>query len=158
LQFVIWIIIPKMKESATANRKNILRFSIVFQYLPRLFQIFPLSGQIVMATGVMTETAWAGAAYNLILYMLASHVRLSGNDFCDDIDDPSCQTFYLDCKTVSSNRTIWYEMSNITRLCTTDNGFYPFGIYTEALHTKLTSSSFTQKYFYCFWWGLKNLR
>jgi cyclic nucleotide gated channel, plant len=87
LQFVIWIIIPKMKESATANRKNILRFSIIFQYLPRLFQIFPLSGQIVMATGVMTETAWAGAAYNLILYMLASHVRLSGNDFCDDIDD-----------------------------------------------------------------------
>lgn len=77
LQFVIWIVIPKLKESATANRKNILRFSIIFQYLPRLFQIFPLSRQIVMATGVMTETAWAGAAYNLILYMLASHVRVT---------------------------------------------------------------------------------
>ncbi|PNX83415.1 cyclic nucleotide-gated ion channel 15-like protein, partial [Trifolium pratense] len=25
------------------------------------------------ATGVVTETAWAGAAYNLMLYMLASH-------------------------------------------------------------------------------------
>jgi hypothetical protein len=58
------------------NRKNILHFiSILFQYLPRLFYIFTLSRQIVMAIGVMTETAWAGASYNLILYMLASHVR-----------------------------------------------------------------------------------
>ena len=73
-QFVIWVIVPKMKESATANRKDILRFSIIFQYLPRLFQIFPLTSQIVMATGTMTENAWASAAYNLILYMLASHV------------------------------------------------------------------------------------
>lgn len=77
MQFVIWIVIPKLNESPTANRKSILRFSIIFQYLPRLFQIFPLSKRIVMATGVMTETAWAGAAYNLILYMLASHVRTS---------------------------------------------------------------------------------
>jgi hypothetical protein len=76
-QFVIWIVIPRLNESPMANRKNILRFSILSQYLPRLFQIFPLSRQIVMATGVMTETAWAGAAYNLILYMLASHVRRS---------------------------------------------------------------------------------
>lgn len=78
MQFVIWIVIPRLNEySRTANTKNILRFSIIFQYLPRLFQIFPLSGRIVMATGVMTETAWAGAAYNLILYMLASHVLTS---------------------------------------------------------------------------------
>jgi len=77
MQFVIWIVIPKLNESLTANRKSILRFSIIFQYLPRLFQIFPLTSQIVMATGVMAETAWACAAYNLILYMLASHVRTS---------------------------------------------------------------------------------
>ncbi|KAL6634772.1 hypothetical protein ACP70R_027443 [Stipagrostis hirtigluma subsp. patula] len=168
-QFVIWIVIPKLRESATANRKNVLRLSIIFQYLPRLFQIFPLSRQIVMATGVMTETAWAGAAYNLILYMLASHVlgalwylfSVQRQEACWRqaclLESPSCQTLFFDCKTVSSNRTIWYEMSNITSLCTTGNGFYPFGIYAEALDAKLTSSSFTQKYFYCFWWGLKNL-
>uniref|UniRef100_A0A0E0K2L6 Cyclic nucleotide-binding domain-containing protein n=1 Tax=Oryza punctata TaxID=4537 RepID=A0A0E0K2L6_ORYPU len=168
-QFVIWIVIPKLKESATANRKNILRFSIIFQYLPRLFQIFPLSRQIVMATGVMTETAWAGAAYNLILYMLASHVlgalwylfSVQRQEACwreaCHVEGPSCQTLFFDCKTVSSNRTIWYELSNITSLCTPSNGFYQFGIYGEALDNGLTSSSFTQKYFYCFWWGLKNL-
>ncbi|KAF0931800.1 hypothetical protein E2562_005772 [Oryza meyeriana var. granulata] len=168
-QFMVWIVIPKLKESATANRKNVLRFSIIFQYLPRLFQIFPLTRQIVMATGVMTETAWAGAAYNLILYMLASHVlgalwylfSVQRQEACwreaCHVEGPSCQTLFFDCKTVNSNRTIWYELSNITSFCTPNNGFYQFGIYAEALDSKLTSSSFTQKYFYCFWWGLKNL-
>ena len=73
-------------------------------------------------------------------------------------ESPACQTMFFDCKTGSGNRTIWYELSNITSLCTTSSGFYPFGIYGEALDANLMSSSFTQKYFYCFWWGLKNLR
>jgi cyclic nucleotide gated channel len=69
-----------------------------------------------------------------------------------------CQTEFFDCNTISSNRTIWYELSNITSLCTPSNSFYPFGIYAEAFDYKLTTSAFTEKYFYCFWWGLKNLR
>jgi cyclic nucleotide gated channel len=73
---LIWIIIPNLGGSTIANTKNVLRFIIIFQYLPRLFLIFPLSSQIVKATGVVTETAWAGAAYNLMLYMLASHVNI----------------------------------------------------------------------------------
>lgn len=73
-QLLIWAVIPSLKGSTMTNTKNVLRFSIILQYLPRLFLIFPLSSQIVKATGVVTETAWAGAAYNLMLYMLASHV------------------------------------------------------------------------------------
>ncbi|EEF26523.1 conserved hypothetical protein, partial [Ricinus communis] len=30
--------------------------------------------EIIKATGIVTKTAWAGAAYNLLLYMLANHV------------------------------------------------------------------------------------
>lgn len=75
-QMLIWIVIPTLKGSTTRNTKNVLRFFIIFQYLPRLFLIFPLSSQIVEATGLMTETAWVGAAYNLMLYMLASHVSI----------------------------------------------------------------------------------
>ncbi|CAN6238705.1 unnamed protein product [Urochloa humidicola] len=168
-QLVIWIVIPRLNESPTGSRKNILRFSILFQYLPRLFQIFPLSRQIVMATGVMTETAWAGAAYNLILYMLASHVlgalwylfSVQRQESCwreaCRMESPACQDMFFDCKAVGGNRTVWYQLRNITSLCTTASGFYQFGIYGEALDAQITSSSFTQKYFYCFWWGLKNL-
>jgi hypothetical protein len=54
--------------------KNILGFIVFFQYLPRLFRIFPLTSQMVRNTGVLLETAWAGAAFNLLLYLLASHV------------------------------------------------------------------------------------
>lgn len=75
-QVLIWIVIPNLGGSTMANTKNVLRFIIIFQYLPRLFLIFPLSSQIVQATGVVTETAWAGAVYNLVLYMLASHVSI----------------------------------------------------------------------------------
>lgn len=60
--------------------RNVIRFIIMFQYLLRLYLLFPLSSQIVKTSGVVTKTAWAGAAYNLMLYMLASHV--SGACFC----------------------------------------------------------------------------
>ncbi|XP_072986887.1 protein CNGC15c isoform X2 [Typha latifolia] len=124
-QFLIWFVVPNLKGSTLTKERNLLRFTIIFQYLTRLFLIFPLSKQIVMTTGVITETAWAGAAYNLILYMLASHVLGA--------------VWYL--LSVDRQESCWRE----------------FGIYAEALNFNVTSSPFIQKYFYCFWWGLKNL-
>lgn len=69
--------------------RQILRLVIISQYLLRLYLIFPLSSEIVKANGVMMEKAWAGAAYNLMLYMLASHVR----NFCFSLIE--CVSFYL---------------------------------------------------------------
>lgn len=73
-QVLTWLIIPNLNVSAVTNTNNILQSIIFFQYLPRVFLIFPLTSKIVEATGIVTETAWAGAAYNLLLFMLASHV------------------------------------------------------------------------------------
>jgi len=73
-QMLIWFIIPATRTPQTDHNNNALAFIVLLQYLPRLYLIFPLSSQIIKATGVVTKTAWAGAAYNLILYMLASHV------------------------------------------------------------------------------------
>jgi hypothetical protein len=47
---------------------------VLIQYIPRVFLIVSLNSKIVKASGVVTRTAWAGAAYNLLLYTLASHV------------------------------------------------------------------------------------
>ncbi|XP_072986886.1 protein CNGC15b isoform X1 [Typha latifolia] len=168
-QFLIWFVVPNLKGSTLTKERNLLRFTIIFQYLTRLFLIFPLSKQIVMTTGVITETAWAGAAYNLILYMLASHVlgavwyllSVDRQESCwrevCRLDGPSCQYPFFDCSRIGSNRNRWYKSSNITNLCDPNNNFYQFGIYAEALNFNVTSSPFIQKYFYCFWWGLKNL-
>lgn len=37
--------------------------------------MYPLTTELKRTAGVFAETAWAGAAYYLLLYMLASHVR-----------------------------------------------------------------------------------
>ncbi|KAG9139952.1 hypothetical protein Leryth_010480 [Lithospermum erythrorhizon] len=73
-QVVIWFLIPAIRSSHADHTNNALVLIVLLQYIPRFYLIFPLSSQIIKATGVVTKTAWAGAAYNLILYMLASHV------------------------------------------------------------------------------------
>uniref|UniRef100_K7LTK9 Ion transport domain-containing protein n=1 Tax=Glycine max TaxID=3847 RepID=K7LTK9_SOYBN len=169
-QALIWIVIPNLGGSTMANTKNVLRFIIIFQYLPRLFLIFPLSSQIIKATGVVTETAWAGAAYNLVLYMLASHflgaswylLSIERQEACwrsvCDMEEPSCQYGFFDCKRVEDSlRASWFIASNITILCSPKANFYQFGIYGDAVTSQVTTSSFFHKYFFCLWWGLRNL-
>ena len=73
-QIVIWFIMPAIRSSHADHTNNALVLIVLLQYVPRLYLIFPLSSRIIKATGVVTKTAWAGAAYNLLLYMLASHV------------------------------------------------------------------------------------
>ncbi|XP_068653356.1 protein CNGC15b-like isoform X2 [Aristolochia californica] len=168
-QVLIWIVIPNLNGSMMTNTKNVLRFSIIFQYLPRLFLIFPLSSQIIKATGVVTETAWAGAAYNLMLYMLASHVlgacwyllSVERQEACWKeacrLEIPSCHYRFFDCRVKSDLRESWFKSSNITRLCDPSSSFFKFGIYEDAINFNITSSHFFSKYFYCLWWGLRNL-
>ncbi|CAI0397897.1 unnamed protein product [Linum tenue] len=167
---LIWLIIPNLSGSTMANTKNVLRFIIIFQYIPRLYLIFPLSSQIVKANGFVTETAWAGAAYNLMLYMLASHVlgacwyllSIERQESCwlsaCDKEKPHCNFKFFDCQTVgNSARDSWFKSTNASTLCKPDNGFYQFGIYGDAATFGVSSTSFFDKYFYCLWWGLKNL-
>ncbi|KAJ6984159.1 protein CNGC15b [Populus alba x Populus x berolinensis] len=170
-QVLIWIVIPNLSGSTMRNTKNVLRFIIIFQYLPRLFLIFPLSSHIVKTTGVVTETAWAGAAYNLMLYMLASHVlgacwyllSIERQEACwisvCNLENLSCEYGFFDCRRVhgSPHRESWFNSSNITNFCNPDNHYYQFGIYGDALKFDVTTASFFNKYFYCFWWGLRNL-
>ncbi|XP_055832037.1 protein CNGC15c-like isoform X2 [Solanum dulcamara] len=121
-------------------------------------------------TGVVTETAWAGAAYNLMLYMLASHVlgacwyllSIERQEACwryvCSLEKPSCDYGYFDCQRVNDpQRKSWFNSSNITRQCDPNKSDYPFGIYGDAVKVSVTSALFFNKYFYCLWWGLKNL-
>ncbi|KAH0854570.1 hypothetical protein HID58_063706 [Brassica napus] len=169
-QVLIWIVIPNLRGSPMTNTKNTLRFIIIFQYVPRMFLIFPLSRQIIKATGVVTETAWAGAAYNLMLYMLASHVlgacwyllAVERQEACwrhaCNIEKPICQYRFFECRRLEDpQRNSWFEWSNITTICKPGTRFYEFGIYGDAVTSTVTSSNFINKYFYCLWWGLKNL-
>ncbi|BBN13239.1 cyclic nucleotide gated channel, plant [Marchantia polymorpha subsp. ruderalis] len=174
-QVVIWVFIPLLKGTTAANTKNALRFIVFIQYLPRLFRIFPLTSQMVKTTGIVMETAWAGAAYNLLLYMLASHVvgacwyllAIERQDTCwrDACPlDTNCVLSYFDCGSrsngLSAARSAWRSTTNVTQLCTsaTENGPFNYGLFNLALSNKITSSvKFVDKYFYCLWFGLLNL-
>ena len=75
-QIVIWIVIPSTRNGRADHANNTLSLIVLIQYIPRLFVIFPLHQRIIKSTGFVAKTAWAGAAYNLLLYMLASHVSI----------------------------------------------------------------------------------
>ena len=65
---------PAIKRSDDNVRNTTFALIIVIQYVIRMYLIVPLSNQIIKAVGVVAKSAWGGAAYNLLLYMLASHV------------------------------------------------------------------------------------
>lgn len=74
LQFVVWRFLQRSNGSDVLATKQALFFIVLFQYVPRLLRVLPLTSELKRTAGVFAETAWAGAAYYLLLYMLASHV------------------------------------------------------------------------------------
>ncbi|XP_076928889.1 cyclic nucleotide-gated ion channel 1-like isoform X1 [Bidens hawaiensis] len=173
-QIVIWIIIPKLGGSKSLNTKDLLKFVVFFQYIPRMLRIYPLYKEVTRTSGILTETAWAGAAFNLFLYMLASHVfgafwylfsierettcwrRACGNitaNFNTSISECVHSSFY--CDDATHNVAYLNASCPIVEM---DNPPYDFGIFLPALQSGVVNSTdFPQKFFYCFWWGLQNL-
>nr|GMC66960.1 cyclic nucleotide-gated ion channel 1 [Ipomoea batatas] len=166
-QVVILIIIPKMRGAQSLNTKNWLKFVVFFQYIPRMLRVYPLYKEVTRTSGILTETAWAGAAFNLFLYMLASHVlgafwylfsierettcwqRACGNSSPCHHASLYCGDDHTSFKTLL-NESCPIDTPNTTR--------FDFGIFLDALQSGVVESrDFPQKFFYCFWWGLQNL-
>ncbi|KAM0000551.1 putative cyclic nucleotide-binding domain, Ion transport domain, rmlC-like jelly roll [Helianthus debilis subsp. tardiflorus] len=167
-QVVILIVIPRMHGSKSLNTKNLLKFVVLFQYIPRMLRIYPLYNEVTRTSGILTETAWAGAAFNLLLYMLASHVlgafwylfsiervTTCWREACGNLLNESeyaCYSFY--CK---DNDTLAY-LNLSCPIVDTETPTFDFGIFLPALQSGVANSTdFPQKFFYCFWWGLQNL-
>ncbi|CAL5352789.1 unnamed protein product [Camellia sinensis] len=173
-QVLIWGIIPNLKGSMTSNFKTSLWFVMMIQYLPRLFVAYPLSIQIAKATGIVTEAAWLGAAYNLMLYLLSSHIMGScgyllsvqreaacWRSLCDEYNT-TCNYEFFECNKIrdlinSTSRDDWIQASSITDLCNPNNGSYPYGIYNPGVGSGLTTAGFFSRYFYALWFGLRSV-
>ncbi|KAG6745616.1 hypothetical protein POTOM_050114 [Populus tomentosa] len=137
------------------------------QYVPRFVRIYPLYKEVT-TSGILTETAWAGAAFNLFLYMLASHI-LGAFWYLFSIEretncwrkacgkNPGCKRELLFC-----DRDVVGDVTFLDDYCpiqTPNETVFNFGIFLDALQSGvvLSSMDFPQKFFYCFWWGLQNL-
>ncbi|XP_027337679.1 probable cyclic nucleotide-gated ion channel 16 [Abrus precatorius] len=176
-QIVIWFVIPAVKTSTAAHVNHTLSLIVLIQFIPRLFQIFPLQRRILKTSGLITKTALAGAVHNLGLYMLASHV-LGASWYVSSIQrqyecwriicrremnrthSPSCNPSFLDCASLDNHeRQVWFRRTRVLSDCDAlnDKNQFQFGLFADAFTDHVSSSRFFQKYFYCLWWGLKNL-
>ncbi|KAL2900849.1 putative cyclic nucleotide-gated ion channel 5 [Bienertia sinuspersici] len=119
-------------------------------------------------SGVFAETAWAGAAYYLLLYMLCSHIvgalwyllGMERNDTCWQRacgKEGNCRNNFLYCDDQQAQGyETWRNMSAsvLYRSCSgdDDNDEFDFGIFAQALTSGIfSSSSFISKYCYCLW-------
>ena len=76
-QVSIWNFLNRPKGADLLPTKNALLFTVLAQYVPRLVRFYPITSELKRTAGVFAETAFGGAAFYLLLYMLASHVRPS---------------------------------------------------------------------------------
>ncbi|KAL8195951.1 hypothetical protein R6Q57_024951 [Mikania cordata] len=165
-QVTILIIIPTRKGPVSLVTKDLLKFVIITQYIPRFVRMIPLYRQVTRTSGIFTETPWAGAAFNLFIYMLGSHVigsfwYLFSIDRKDDCwraacrDNTNCENNFLYCGRENQlNRVGDYSFLDTT--CMPSD--FDFGIFLDALDSHVVETKdFPQKLLYCFWWGLRNL-
>uniref|UniRef100_A0ACD5ZB06 Uncharacterized protein n=1 Tax=Avena sativa TaxID=4498 RepID=A0ACD5ZB06_AVESA len=167
-QIIVWYVIPATKYSTSDHNNNTLVLIVLAQYLPRLYLIFPLTYEIVKATGVVAKTAWQGAVYNLVLYIIASHV-LGALWYLLSVDrqtacwkmscknEASCDFRYLDCD-LSPNQK-WVSTTGVFSSCNASDTSidFDYGMFLPALSNLAPAQGFLIKFFYSLWWGLQNL-
>lgn len=72
-QIVVWRYLHIPDGPDVLTTKTALVWVVLIQYIPRLLRIFPVTTDLKRTAGVFIETAWAGAAYYLLWFMLAGH-------------------------------------------------------------------------------------
>ncbi|GLU11242.1 hypothetical protein SLE2022_280000 [Rubroshorea leprosula] len=175
-QIIIWIVIPATRNSRADHANNTLALIVLLQYIPRAFQIFPLNRRIIKTTGVVAKSAWAGAIYNLLLYVLASHVLGAIWYVCSITRQFSCWKAectkenaakvlaclpsFLDCNSLElPERQYWSNVTSVLANCDARNSTldFKFGMFADAFTNDVASQNFVVKYLYCLWWGIRNL-
>ncbi|KAI3869752.1 hypothetical protein MKW98_030933 [Papaver atlanticum] len=172
-QAVVWSFLRHKKGSDVLTTKQALLFIVLLQYIPRFLRILPLTTELKRTAGVFAETAFAGAAYYLLWYLLASHIvgafwyllAVERNDTCwlkACASVKECNVTFLYCSHHTEGFDTWLNMSGpiLKKECSAndDNLSFNFGIYSQAVTSDIISSrKFLSKYCYSLWWGLQNL-
>ncbi|KAL4594946.1 hypothetical protein ACB092_12G055600 [Castanea dentata] len=164
-QVVFPFIFKEMRSTRPSEIIKSLNTLVLFQYVPRIRQIYLSWKNLPRNAGKLD--GWIKALFNFFLFILASHVigafwyffsiqretacwhsvcgNLSecGNSFSCANPDSSVNSTFLDDRCP-------IHIPNTTK--------FDFGIFLEALQSGIVqSSNLPQKFFYCFWWGLRNL-
>lgn len=174
-QVAFWFIIPNMKATEPDAKTTMLKNLFVWQLVPRLIRITPIYKEVTRISGIITQTAWVGAAFNLYIYVIASHT-VGALWYCfalsreEDCWRYSCRKHH-NCNLTSLYCVDHTSRSNINNMfqwkeCLIDpdqisgssnSSTFNYGIFQDAVSNISQSTNFLDKLFYCFWWGLRNL-
>lgn len=72
-----------------------------------------------------------------------------------------CLSSYLDCNSMGqAERQYWSNVTHVLTNCDAKNEdiSFKFGMFADAFTNDVASSRFIEKFLYCLWWGLRNLR
>jgi cyclic nucleotide gated channel len=75
--------------------------------------------------------------------------------------ESSCNLRFISCVNDGSNDySEWQKTTQIFKNCDANNNStsFKYGMFSSALTKGAVSSSFLEKYFFCLWWGLLQLR
>ncbi|XP_021825978.1 probable cyclic nucleotide-gated ion channel 16 isoform X2 [Prunus avium] len=72
---------------------------------------------------------------------------------------PSCKISFLDCSSEGNpERDAWLKITKVAESCdANDDQDFEFGMFAEAFTNEVAGAVFIEKYFYCLWWGMRNL-
>ncbi|KAL2533076.1 putative cyclic nucleotide-gated ion channel 20 [Abeliophyllum distichum] len=173
-QIMILLVLRTSIRISEANyAKNLLRSTILAQYIPRLCRFLHLlAGQ--SATGFIFESAWENFIINLLIFVLGGHVvgscwYLFGlqrvnqcfREACHNSNITKCKEF-IDCGHGNGyekfeNDSTWVQWTgneNATA-CFGQDGF-PYGIYGQAVNLTIRQSVVT-RYVYSLFWGFQQI-
>ncbi|CAA7057787.1 unnamed protein product [Microthlaspi erraticum] len=170
-QAVVLAHLTRKQQTAKLVTKEILKWVMFCQYIPRSIRIYPIFKEVTRASGRVVETKWVGATLNLFLYMLPSHVigalwyliAIEKKDRCWREAcgiTPGCNLKNLYCARGGGDNHQFLNTSCplIDPDQITNSTVFNFGMYIGALKSGVVESrDFPKKFFYCFWWGLRNL-
>ncbi|KAM0050419.1 putative cyclic nucleotide-binding domain, potassium channel, voltage-dependent, EAG/ELK/ERG [Helianthus debilis subsp. tardiflorus] len=169
-QFTVLVIIRNLDGPTLFSKEKLLKVIIFSQYVPQVIQTSLFYQKVTKVSGFLIEKAWAGAAFNFFLYVLASHVvgalwyffAIESELRCWHIacKTHNCRSKYLYC---GEGRVGDYGFLNtscplLERNEMKDSTNFDFGIFLDALQTHvLETRDVREKVLYCSWWGLQSL-
>ncbi|KAM5587186.1 cyclic nucleotide-gated ion channel 1 [Rosa sericea] len=142
-------------------KQTIINVFLVFQYFLRVSQIFLSIKKVDVMVG-----KWVKGSFYFLLYIIASHVLAAFWYFFSIQRETSC--WNQACRTIAGcmpkydcGHSFSLNSTLINKLCPIDNPnatLFNFGMFLDILQSGNTgSTNFSTKFFYSFWWGLRNL-
>ncbi|XP_062149011.1 cyclic nucleotide-gated ion channel 1-like isoform X3 [Alnus glutinosa] len=165
-QVLVPIIFSKMRSSKFLDIRKFLNAFVLLQYVPRVLRIYLSWTKLNESSRELARRVWIKAAFNIFLYILASHVLGAFWYFFSIQRETAC--WHIACENhIGCTPSAFYcgrNLGNYTFLddaCpiqTPNTTLVDFGIFLEALQSgTVSSTNILPKILHTFWWGLRNL-